>query len=361
MTDRPAPPASPVAPAAAPAPAASLSPVEIAAQTSAALARIAARIVPGATGVERVARLSGGASQETWSFAVVAPEGTTRWIMRRQPLAAVGERSTLSCGLDVEAKLVGLAREAGVPVPRIACELRPGDGLGDGFVSEHVDGETLARRILREDAFARARPKLARQVGEALAKIHSIAPGRLPALRRAPAEGEVAAYRARYASYGTPKPVFELALKWLESNLPSNSGPLALVHGDFRHGNFIIGPDGLRAVIDWELAHLGDPMEDLGWICVNSWRYGYPLPVGGFGTREELFAGYEAAGGRRVDRAAVHFWELLGTLKWGLMCDGMGMAFKTGAERTLERAAVGRRASEAEIDVMQLLAPRNGG
>ena len=76
------------------------------------------------------------------------------------------------------------------------------------------------------------------------------------------------------------------------------------MHGDFRHGNLIIGPDGVRAVLDWELAHTGDPMEDLGWICVNSWRFGeIDKPVGGFGTREELFAGYEAAG-RRVDARA---------------------------------------------------------
>ena len=82
------------------------------------------------------------------------------------------------------------------------------------------------------------------------------------------------------------------------------------MHGDFRHGNLIIGPDGVRAVLDWELAHLGDPMEDLGWICVNSWRFGeIDKPVGGFGTREELFAGYEAAG-RRVDPERV---EILGS------------------------------------------------
>ena len=111
-------------------------------------------------------------------------------------------------------------------------------------------------------------------------------------------------------------------------------------------------------MLDWELAHLGDPMEDLGWLCVHSWRYGrLDLPVGGFGTREQLFAGYAEAGGR-VDAARVHYWEVLGTLKWGVIRRSMAHSYRSGAERNAERAAIGRRTSEAEIDLLQLLAPR---
>ena len=113
-----------------------------------------------------------------------------------------------------------------------------------------------------------------------------------------------------YRSFNWPRPVFELALRWLADHDPGPSKEVTLVHGDFRHGNLIIGPDGVRAVLDWELAHLGDPMEDLGWICVNSWRFGeIDKPVGGFGSREELFAGYEE-GGRKVDPDAR---EILGS------------------------------------------------
>ena len=126
------------------------------------------------------------------------------------------------------------------------------------------------------------------------------------------------------------------------------------MHGDFRHGNLIIGPDGVRAVLDWELAHLGDPMEDLGWICVNSWRFGeIDKPVGGFGSREELFAGYEAAG-RRVDPGRVKFWEVMGTLRWGVMCCGMMQRFRIGPDHSMERAMIGRRSSETEIDLLRL-------
>jgi aminoglycoside phosphotransferase (APT) family kinase protein len=149
--------------------------------------------------------------------------------------------------------------------------------------------------------------------------------------------------------------VFELAFRWLDAHCPPPT-QARLVHGDFRNGNLIVGPDGLRAVLDWELAHVGDPMEDLGWICVNSWRFGaVDKPVGGFGEREALWAGYEAAGGPPVSRAHALWWEVFGTLRWGVMCAGMAAAFRS-ADPSVERAVIARRASESEVDLMRLLA-----
>ena len=169
---------------------------------------------------------------------------------------------------------------------------------------------------------------------------------------------EIGELERDYRSFEWPRPVFELALRWLREHDPGPSREVTLVHGDFRHGNLIIGPDGVRAVLDWELAHSGDPMEDLGWVCVNSWRFGeIDKPVGGFGTREELFAGYEEAG-RRVDPDRVKFWEVMGTLRWGVMCCGMMRHFRIGPEHSIERAMIGRRSSETEIDLLRLLAPR---
>ena len=161
-----------------------------------------------------------------------------------------------------------------------------------------------------------------------------------------------------YETIGWPNPVFALALRWLQQHRPKDPDSLSLVHGDFRHGNLMIGPDGLVGVLDWELAHLGDPMEDLAWLCVPSWRFGeIENPVGGFGQREALFAAYEAAGGQTVDPARVRFWEVLGTLQWGLMCSGMAEVFRSGADPSVERAMIGRRASEVEIDLLDYLAP----
>jgi aminoglycoside phosphotransferase (APT) family kinase protein len=316
-----------------------------------------ASFCPGATGVSRAAKLSGGASQETWTFDIAHPDGTIGAILRRAP-QGYGAAPTRAAGLDAEARLMQLAHDAGVPSPRVLHVLRPDDGLGTGFIMARVEGETIARKILRDEKFAQARPHLARQLGKVAAGIHGLPRAQLPKLREMSATSEIGELEREYRGFDWPRPVFELALRWLRDNDPGPSDEVTLVHGDFRHGNLIIGPDGVRAVLDWELAHLGDPMEDLGWICVNSWRFGeIDKPVGGFGSREELFAGYEAAG-RRADPVRVKFWEVMGTLRWGVMCCGMMQRFRTGPDHSMERAMIGRRASETEIDLLRLLAPR---
>jgi aminoglycoside phosphotransferase (APT) family kinase protein len=324
-----------------------------------ALRRCVASFYPGATGVTGAAKLSGGASQETWSFDIVHAAGLFGAILRRSP-QGYGAAPSRAAGLDAEARLMQLAHEAGLPSPKVLYVLRPEDDLGKGFVMARVEGETIARKILRDERFAKARPILARQLGKVAAGIHGLARDQLPDLREMSATQEIAEMGREYRSFGWPRPVFDLALRWLADHDPGPSREVTLVHGDFRHGNLIIGPDGVRAVLDWELAHLGDPMEDLGWICVNSWRFGeIDKPVGGFGSREDLFAGYEA-GGRKADRERVKFWEVMGTLRWGVMCCGMMQRFRAGPDHSMERAMIGRRASETEIDLLRLLAPRGG-
>jgi aminoglycoside phosphotransferase (APT) family kinase protein len=150
--------------------------------------------------------------------------------------------------------------------------------------------------------------------------------------------------------------VFELAIRWLGERCPPPPETPKLVHGDFRNGNLMVGPEGVRAVLDWEIAHVADPMEDLGWICVGSWHFGVDhLPVGGFGLREDLWAGYEAAGGAPVRREHALWWEVFGSLRWGIMCAGMAGAFRT-VDPNIERAVIARRASETEVDLMRLIA-----
>lgn len=328
----------------------------MAATTEDRLGRSVPAWCPGATGIAGAARLSGGASQETWSFDIVHPDGNIGAILRRAP-PGYGAAPERAAGLDAEAVLMREAYEAGIPSPRVLHVLTAADELGTGFIMARVAGETIPRKILRDAQFAAARPMLARQLGGVLAKIHRLDPARLPKLRRMTAAKEIAELAQDYRDYQWPRPVFELALRWLRDSDPGPSAETTLVHGDFRHGNLIVGPDGARAVLDWELAHFGDPMEDLGWICVNSWRFGeIDKPVGGLGRREELFAGYEAEGGH-VDPARVAFWEVMGTLRWGIMCCGMMHRFRT-SDRSMERAMIGRRTSETEIDLLRLLAPR---
>jgi aminoglycoside phosphotransferase (APT) family kinase protein len=315
------------------------------------LTNLAPRLAPGGTEIVSVNALSGGASQELWSILVRAPSGEHRVVLRRAPEERV--RSELSIPIELEAELIAAAHGLGVPSPRVLHVLTPEDGLGAGFFMAHVEGEALGQRIVRDERFAAVRPRLARQCGEILARIHALPkPVTLP---EKSAVEIIDALERQHRIENWPRPVFELAFRWLRENAPAHRAA-TVVHGDFRTGNLLIGADGVQAVLDWELAHAGDPMEDLGWICVNSWRFGaIDNPVGGFGAREDLYAGYEAAGGVRVDRARARFWEVLGTLRWGVICTMSGVALREGTATGVERAMIARRASETEFDLLDLL------
>jgi aminoglycoside phosphotransferase (APT) family kinase protein len=234
--------------------------------------------------------------------------------------------------------------------------LEQSDGLGEGFVMDFVEGEALGGRIVKSEALALIRPLLAGQCGAILAGVHRIDPAAFPNLDRLSPADLVDQWRAAYVRANWPRPVFELALRWLTDHCPEPPVSPCVVHGDFRNGNLMIGAEGVRAVLDWELAHVGDRHEDLAWICVNSWRFGrIDLPVGGFGDRADLFDGYEAAGGAPVDREAVHWWEVFGTFRWGAMCAGAAESFRDH-DRGPERAMIARRTSETEIDLLRLMA-----
>ena len=313
-----------------------------------------ARTRLGASGVTDVTRMSAGATQEIWRFLLVRDGVAAPLVLRRAP---GGDRITeTGVGLETEAALIEAAGAAGVPVPPVPYVLTPDDGLGHGFLMGFVEGETLGGRIARSEALAGARVGLARQCGEILAKLHAVDPAAFPSLRHAGAAELLEQYRETHRATDYPRPVFEMAFRWLGAHCPPPPSTPKLVHGDFRNGNLMVGPDGVRAVLDWELAHVGDPMADLGWICVNSWRFGVAdKPVGGFGQREDLWSGYEAAGGAPVDRAQAKWWEVFGSLRWGVMCAGMTASFR-GADPSVERAVIARRSSETEVDLMTLLA-----
>src|ERR1700744_1763910 len=146
------------------------------------LGRCVASFFPSATGVANTAKLSGGASQETWSFDIVRASGNVGAILRRAP-PGYGAAPGRAAGLDAEAILMQLAHDAGLPSPEVMHVLRPQDELGTGFVMRRIEGETIARKILRDEEFAKARPLRARQVGSAAAGIHALEMTKLPKLR----------------------------------------------------------------------------------------------------------------------------------------------------------------------------------
>jgi aminoglycoside phosphotransferase (APT) family kinase protein len=305
--------------------------------------------------VEGLVRLSGGASRETWSFDSVDPRSGARreLILRRDPPgAARGD------GMELEARLLTAAAKAGVPVPgvRAAGPADPARLDTSYLIMDRIAGETIARKILRDPEYGTARTLLAGQGGEALARLHRIDPATVHGLEFS---DPLVRYRSTYdqlsEALATRVPVFEWAFAWLQEHRPQGR-PQTVVHGDFRLGNVIVNSDGLAAVLDWELAHLGDPMEDLGWLCVKAWRFGGAPEVGGFGTLDELIAGYERGGGV-ADRAVVQWWIVAGTLMWGVMCMLQANAHLSGALRSVELAAIGRRVPEQEHDLLLLLAP----
>jgi len=299
-------------------------------------------------------RLPGGASRETWRFTLRrADADPERLVLRRDPPGHVIESSRRQ-----EFDLLRAAAASGVPVPGVRwCEDDASVLDTSFFVMDYVDGETLARRLLRDDAYAGARAALPEQLAAALARIHAMdVPAFLPpAAAGSPAAAELSRYEDIYRAIAPEAhPAFELSFRWLASRLPP-SRRTALVHGDYRVGNVIFGPEGLRAVIDWEMVHVGDPMEDLGWLCVRAWRFGADAnPVGGLCSRERLFAAYERAGGDPIDPAVVRWWEIFGNLKWGIICI-MQMRTFLGGVRSVELASLGRRTAETELELLDLM------
>lgn len=312
----------------------------------------------GAPGeVRELVRLTGGATKVTWSFDAVVGTATLPLILQQSPPERAGSappRAPLAIHGAHDAALLEAALRAGVPAPRVRIVLGPDDDLGEGTVTERVAGETLGRKINTDARFAAVRPTLAAQCGSILPSIHRIEPTGLEFLVEQTAQHQLAAYRALADAYDHPLPALELGLRWVAENLPK-APRTCVVHGDFRNGNLIIGEDGVRCVLDWELAHIGDPMLDLGWLCVKTWRFGGPLPVGGFGHRDDLFLAYERAGGGSVDPAHVRFWEAFGCIRWALMCLHRGLAEVPGARRSVEAVAIGRRIEEPLLDFLDLI------
>ncbi|MBO6702437.1 MAG: phosphotransferase family protein [Pseudomonadales bacterium] len=315
--------------------------------------------IPECEGLVSADRLSGGASQETYRLVVKTSSGERKLAMRRAPGGEYVEVTPQHPGLDVEALLMKSARDVGVPEPEVFHVLTREDDLGDGFIMEWLEGEALGARIVRSPEFEEIRPRLAYECGKVLAQIHSIdldQTGLREKLWEIPPAEFVEQTWERYRMLETPHPMIDYSARWLMEHVPENC-ETALVHNDFRNGNFMLSPEGIVAVLDWEVAHIGDPMRDLGWICTNSWRFGADAPVGGFGEYDDLFRGYEEVSGKHVDPDHVKFWEVFGSFWWSVGCLGMAEHYRTGPDKTVERPAIGRRSSECQVDCVNLLIP----
>jgi aminoglycoside phosphotransferase (APT) family kinase protein len=320
-----------------------------------ALARATTRHFGGRATIEGLRRESGGASRQTWSFDAVVDGRRHELILRRDPPTTTAEKSG-ALERSTEFHVLRAAFQAGVLAPEVLFELTTDDGLGEAYVMRRIGGIAIARKLLRDAPYAAARPKVARQLGAIAARIHAVDTTTLPPLAHRQAAELIATLRGQLDALGTAQPVFELALSWLDRRKPQPIARPVLVHGDFRTGNYLVDAQGVTAILDWEGAHLGDPVEDLGWVCIKSWRFGaIDKPAGGFGSREEMWAAYERAGGARVDPARAHWWEVFGTVRWGIICHTQAFKHLSGSLKSMEMASIGRRAVETEVDLLQLL------
>ena len=293
--------------------------------------------------VAELRQLSAGASRETWSVTTASGH---RLVLQRLP------RGSARASVDTEAAILRAAAAAGVPVARVLAVFEAGGVLGmPALLVEAVPGESLAPRLLREDRYARAREGLATQCGEILARLHSVPTDAVPGLQ--PQDPIERCYGV-LDSLPERHPAFELVLRKLTLTRPPPR-PQTIVHGDFRLGNLLIDEPGITAVLDWEIVHVGDPLEDLGWLCVPAWRFGGPLPVAGVGEYEELLRSYRAAGGDEVTLEELLWWQVAGTVWWGVLCHVQAQRHLSRATRSVELAAIGRRACEQEWDALAMV------
>ena len=318
------------------------------------ISEIIAEFIPNFMSVDEISRLSGGSSNESWKIEINTKEDKKILVFRRTPGGNLkDEESNNFVDIADEAKVMDIAKDFDVPVPKILKVINHKD-IGKGFFMQFIKGETLGNRIVNNEEFEQVRPRLAEKCGEIIANIHKIPISKFNNIRTSEAEEELLRYEEVYKSHNQYIPVFEYAISWLKDNLPKKI-PLKLIHGDFRNGNLVISNEDLiPGVLDWELFHLGDPYEDLSWICVNSWRFNkIDLPVGGFGKREDMYLSYEKISNEKLDRSRLKFWEVLGTLKWGIMCLNMIEIYRSGFDKSIDRASIGRRSSETEIDLIR--------
>jgi aminoglycoside phosphotransferase (APT) family kinase protein len=299
--------------------------------------------------VENLRVLTGGASRATWAFEAVGE--TSRALILR-----IGPPDEVHAGMELEAAALTRAAAAGAPVPHVLVAADSDDSLGNPFlICDFIGGETIVRRIQRalDDA---SRASLVTQCADALAAIHRADPTGI-GLKSSDALAE---WHAQLDEIGDTTATFEWAFRWLAAHRPPAT-PNVLVHGDFRMGNLIVDTDvepaRLAAVLDWELTHAGEVYEDLAWFCIRAWRFGAPptFGAGGLASVEEFLLAYEQSSGTALDRAAMHWWLVLSTLRWGVICRYQAQRHLSGQTRSVELAAIGRRVCETEFDLLNLL------
>ena len=308
--------------------------------------------------VKDLAPVSAGARRFNALFTAVTDAGAARFAVTMIPTAAIQLLSVAD-----EAAVRSLAEAAGVPVPHVEHVCADESVLGGPFfISTAVDGETVPRRVLRLVASVGGDlgSTIVGQLGTALARLHSVdvalaPPALTPESGNPPIAEALAQVDLGLSELLSPSPAFAFCARWLERTAPAEPDRRSIVHSDVRNGNIIIGPDGLRAILDWEGSRIGDPAEDIAWTAQRMWRFRKDhLTVGGLGSLDTLTTAYAAAGGA-VDAERIRWWRVLTTVRWGLGMAGQSRSHLDGSFPSIVMAASARRMAELEFDALQLL------
>lgn len=319
--------------------------------------RIGAALAAHGAMLRQVKPLHGGACQENFRVDAELDGQPLRLALRSDaPTSLPG-----SLRRRQEYAVIAAAVSAGVKTPA-ARWLTPGllREESDAYFLDWAEGEAIGRRVVRNPELEAARRKLATELAETLAKLHRVTPSSGHALPFAapaggPAHAALEDLRGMLDRLPGASPAVELGLRWLEAHRPATEETV-LVHGDFRTGNFLVTPDGLSAVLDWEFSHFGSPYEDLTWLSVRDWRFNrLDRPIGGFSARAPFYEAYAQASGRTVELPQALWWEICGNLRWAVGSVFQGERYLNGEEQDLELVAIARRSVEMEFEALRLI------
>ena len=309
----------------------------------------------------KAALLSGGAVQENWALDLQVSGGEYSGLLNTvlrcdSPTAGVA----ISHGRAQEFALLQTVFNAGVAVPQPLCLCTDTAVFGRPFfVMRRVAGTAAGHVLVKDTRYAPDRAALARQLGRELARIHSVKPpvdalGFLANYEESPAQYRIQTQRAFLDKHHTAYPALEWGLRWLERHAPAR-GDIALTHGDFRTGNYMVNENGLTGILDWEFAGWSDPLEDIGWFCAKCWRFGRDdLQAGGIGLREDFYAGYESESGHTIDRDQIHYWEVMAHVKWAVVAIEQAQRHCSGEENSLLLALTGHMVPELEWEILNM-------
>lgn len=297
--------------------------------------------------------LSGGASRDTWLFTAHTNNTSEKLVIRRDLPTQMFDSALTR---EQEYYVMDRAHQWGVKVAKVRYLCPDDSAIGSPFfIMDYVDGISIGVKVVHAPELAHARTQLPQQLAHQLAKIHAMPTHTLDFLQTTTAQDTIQQMYDILDKLGVKNPTWEWALRWANRHLPPPSA-LTYIHGDFRIGNLLVNEAGLSAVIDWEFGHKGDPYEEIAYICMRDWRFGNGhLHFAGISDRETFFTAYETASGMTLDRQRIAWWEIMGNIRWGIICLSQANRHLSGQEPSIELASLGRRSAEMQLEALRLI------